>query len=87
MLSGKMHFGDIYALFVVGNLLIFVLFNMMSKDAIISLYTMMSTLGYCLLPMLFVGIIGIFASLRNTYGIVLSLGLSGWCAYSASAYV
>ncbi len=31
MLSGKMHFGDIYALLVVGNFLIFLLVNLMSQ--------------------------------------------------------
>lgn len=29
--SGKVHFGDIYALFVMGNLLIYLLFNLMSQ--------------------------------------------------------
>lgn len=65
MLSGKMHFGDIYALFVVGNLLSFLLFNLMSKKDPISLYTIMSILGYCLLPMLIVGLVGIFVALKN----------------------
>ena len=87
MLSGKMHFGDIYALFVLGNILIFVLFNLMSSNEIISLYAIMSTLGYCLFPMLLVGLVGIFMKLQNSLGILLSLGLSGWCAYSASAYI
>lgn len=31
LLSGKMHFGDIYALYVVGNILIFILVNLMSQ--------------------------------------------------------
>lgn len=31
LLSGKIHFGDIYALFVIGNILMFLLFNLMSK--------------------------------------------------------
>jgi hypothetical protein len=60
MLSGKMHFGDIYAIFVLGNVLAFTLFNLMSKKDIVSLYSIMSALGYCLLPMLFVGLVGIF---------------------------
>ena len=31
LLSGKYHFGDIYAMFVVGNILSYFFFNMMSK--------------------------------------------------------
>jgi hypothetical protein len=65
MLSGKMHFGDIYAIFVVGNFLIFLLFNFMSQSEIISLYTIMSVLGYCLLPMLVLGFLGILLALNN----------------------
>lgn len=86
LLSGKMHFGDIYALFIVGNLLIFILFNLMSK-LILPLYNIMSTLGYCLLPMLIVGFLGIIVPLQNTFGIILSLSLSAWSAYSASNYL
>lgn len=31
LLSGKIHFGDIYAIFVFGNLLMYFLFNFMSQ--------------------------------------------------------
>ena len=31
LLSGKIHFGDIYAIFVIGNLLLYFLFNLMSQ--------------------------------------------------------
>ena len=31
LLSGKIHFGDIYAIFVVGNILLYFLFNFMSQ--------------------------------------------------------
>lgn len=65
MLSGKMHFGDIYAIFVIGNFLIFILFNFMSQSEIISLYTIMSVLGYCLLPMLVLGFLSILLVLNN----------------------
>ncbi len=65
MLSGKMHFGDIYAIFVIGNFLIFILFNFMSQSEIISLYTIMSVLGYCLLPMLVLGFLSILLALNN----------------------
>ena len=31
LLSGKVHFGDIYAIFIVGNFFIYMLFNFMSQ--------------------------------------------------------
>lgn len=47
----------------------------------------MSTLGYCLLPMLIVGAFGILFSLKNAFGIILSMGLSVWSAYCASSFI
>ena len=31
LLAGKSHFGDIYVMFIVGNILSYILFNLMSK--------------------------------------------------------
>lgn len=31
LFSGQIHFGDIYALFIIGNLLLFTLFNFMAR--------------------------------------------------------
>lgn len=87
LLSGKIHFGDIYAIFVIGNFLLYFLFNFMSQVEIIPLYSMMSTLGYALLPMLILGFFGIFTSMKGTAGIILSLGISGWSSLAASNFV
>ena len=84
LLSGKIHFGDIYAIFVLGNILLYFLFNFMSQVDIIPLYSIMSTLGYALLPMLILGVCGIFASLKGNVGILLSLAVSGWASLAAS---
>lgn len=47
----------------------------------------MSTLGYCLMPMLIVALLGVLFPLKNTFGILLSLGLSMWSAYCATNFV
>jgi hypothetical protein len=31
LFSGQIHFGDIYALFIIGNLVMFILFNFMAR--------------------------------------------------------
>lgn len=31
LLAGKVHFGDIYAIFIFGNILVYMLFNFMSQ--------------------------------------------------------
>ena len=84
LLAGKVHFGDIYAIFVIGNILVYFLFNFMSQAEIIPLYTIMSTVGYSLLPMLILGLCGVFISLKGTTGILLSLAVSGWASLAAS---
>ena len=84
LLSGKVHFGDIYAIFVVGNILMYFLFNFMSQIDVIPLYSIMSTVGYALLPMLLLGFFGIFSSLKGNMGIIISLAVSGWASLAAS---
>lgn len=43
----------------------------------------MSTLGYALLPMLALGLIGIIFEMRGTFGIFLSLLIAAWSSFSA----
>jgi hypothetical protein len=87
LLAGKVHFGDIYAIFVVGNLLLYFLFNFMSQVEIISLYSVMSTMGYSMLPMLILGSFGIFMPMKGTLGITLSFLVSGWSSFAASNFI
>ena len=47
----------------------------------------MSTLGYGLLPMLVLGLFGVVFSLKSTFGILLSLGISVWSSVSASKFM
>jgi hypothetical protein len=47
----------------------------------------MSTVGYALLPMLLLGFLGIFISMKGTVGILLSLAVSGWSSLAASNFV
>jgi hypothetical protein len=53
----------------------------------IPLYNIMSTVGYALLPMLLLGFLGIFTSMKGTAGILLSLAVSGWSSLAASNFV
>lgn len=43
----------------------------------------MSTLGYALLPMLILGFLGIFFSLKGTVGIFISLSIAFWASLAA----
>lgn len=87
LLSGKLQFGDIYALFVIGNILLFLLFNFMSQLEIIPLYSIMSTVGYSLIPMLLLGFLRIFTSMKGPAGIILCLTISCWSSLAASNFI
>jgi protein YIPF5/7 len=95
LLGGKMHFSDIEGAFIIGSMLLYVLFNFMNKVPMsssqstdnISLYTIMSFMGYALLPMLFLAVVGIFTGLASGAGAVVGLGLAGWSSWVSSAWV
>ena len=47
----------------------------------------MSTLGYGLLPMLLLGFVGIFVSLKSGLGISVALSAAAWSSYSAGNFM
>ena len=73
VLQYKTCFGYIYSISLFGSVLIFMLLNLMSKDKEILLYNTISVLGYCLIPIVILGFIAIFLSMKNIFGGVLSL--------------
>jgi hypothetical protein len=87
LLAGKVQFGDVYAIFVVGNFMLYLLFNLMSQVETISLYNIMSAMGYSMIPMLILGLVGIFISMKGPIGIGVSLGVSGWSSFAASTFI
>jgi len=50
----------------------------------VPLYNFMSFLGYSLLPMLFLALVGIFVNLNGVAGVVCGYVLAGWSAFSGS---
>jgi len=83
MLAGKIHFGYIYGLGLVGTLSLYTLLNLMSQEGV-AVGTTVSVLGYCLLPMVLLSGISIVISLKGTIGTASALLAIIWCAYSAS---
>lgn len=53
----------------------------------VSLYFIMSCLGYCLLPMLLLALGGILFPLINIGGVLASLLLGGWCSQACGNLV
>ncbi|XP_013780315.2 protein YIPF5-like [Limulus polyphemus] len=83
LLSGKVHFGYVYGIGVLGCLAMYALLNMMSISGISAGCTV-SVLGYCLLPMVILSGVSIIFSLKGIFGIVIAIIVIFWCALSAS---
>jgi len=83
LLTGKVHFGYIYGFGVVGCLLMYVILNLMSDEAI-SVDRTMSILGYSLLPIVLLALCAIVLDLRGFIGLLLALTVILWCTVNAT---
>lgn len=83
MLSGKITFGYIYGIGVVGCIAMYTLLNLMSMTGV-SVGVIISVLGYCLLPMVILSFTAVLLSLQGVLGIVLTVIAVLWCSASAS---
>jgi hypothetical protein len=83
LLSGKLHFGYIYGLGVVGSISMYLILNLMS-DVGIDIWRTISILGYCLLPMVFLSVLPLAMNLHSMFGVLLTALAILWCTNSAS---
>jgi hypothetical protein len=83
LLSGKLHFGYIYGIGLVGCLAMYCLLNLMSLSGV-SVGIIISVLGYCLLPMVFLSFLAAILALTGIVGFVLVSVTVLWCSISAS---
>lgn len=86
LLAGKLQFGYIYGLAAGGSFGICALINVMSQRGGIDLYRTMSILGYGLIPIVFLAFIGIFISLKSTFGTVASALCVCWATATSSRF-
>ncbi|KAK7096707.1 protein YIPF5-like [Littorina saxatilis] len=83
LLTGKLSFGYIYGIGLVGCVAMYCLLNLMSMTGV-SVGVCISVLGYCLLPMVFLSFSSVVLSLQGIAGIVLVCVAVAWCSISAS---
>lgn len=83
LLTGKVHFGYIYGFGLVGCLVMYVILNLMSEEAI-SVDRTMSILGYSLLPILLLATLNIFVDLKGSLGMAVSFLVILWCTVNAT---
>ncbi|EGC29289.1 hypothetical protein DICPUDRAFT_159146 [Dictyostelium purpureum] len=83
LMSGKVQFGYIYGLGLIGCVSMYFVLNLMSEKGI-DIYRVISVLGYCLLPMIFLSFTSLAININGLVGYIL-IGVSIiWSTYSAS---
>ncbi|KAI5819622.1 hypothetical protein BZA77DRAFT_259541 [Pyronema omphalodes] len=85
LLSGKVHFGYIYGVALLGSISLHLLFNLMSPPThALNYIRSASVLGYCLLPLVFSSGLGVAYPLDGLVGYFLSVAAIVWSTYAAS---
>lgn len=85
LLAGsKAHFGYVYGLAVTSCLLMYILQALMSSTGNITLSSVASVLGYCLLPVVVLAGLSIFTTLKGPIGMMIAALAVGWATVSAS---
>jgi len=85
LLAGKVHFGYIYGIGVIGCLAMYSLLNLMSMSNV-SFGIIISVLGYCLLPMVLLSFFAVIFSLQGMVGTLLTPFTVAWCSMCASKF-
>lgn len=83
LLTGKLQFGAIYGVGLLGCLALHGLLNAMSANGV-GLGVVISVLGYCLLPIVGLAGLNVLLSLQGMLGAVLASTAILWCSWSAS---
>lgn len=83
--GNKAHFGYIYGISVMSCLLMYCLLNLMStQNSLFSLTSVGSILGYCLLPIVALSVLGVVVSFQGLVGVFLSLFAVLWSSIASS---
>ncbi|KAK9379909.1 uncharacterized protein V2V93DRAFT_372665 [Kockiozyma suomiensis] len=85
LLSGKIHFGYIYGVALLGLISLHLIMNLMANVGGIDFIRTASVLGYCLLPLVVASALGVIVSVDNVIGYFFCALAIFWCTYSSSA--
>jgi hypothetical protein len=86
LLAGKLAFGYIYGLSIFSAIGVWLLINMMSQRGGIDLYRTCSILGYGLIPIDLLALIGVVVSLKTSFGTVVSALCIFWSTATSSRF-
>mmetsp|Transcript_39039 Transcript_39039/g.105684 ORF Transcript_39039/g.105684 Transcript_39039/m.105684 type:complete len:264 (-) Transcript_39039:73-864(-) len=86
LLAGKLVLGLLYGWGLTSCIFICLLINVMSQRGGIDLYCTTSILGYGLIPVVLLAFIGIFVSLKSSFGTVISAICIFWATATSSRF-
>ena len=86
LLAGKIHFGYIYGFGLFGCLATTLVLNLMSPSDSISVWTVVSILGYSLLPVNMLAAMNVFYRIKHMggIGVILAALTICWCTFSST---
>jgi len=84
LLTGKIHFNYIYGIGALGCIAMYGLLLLMNVTNEVAFTTVVSVLGYCLLPIVGLAALGVGFSLQGWLGTAAAAAAVCWCSYSAS---
>ena len=86
LFSGKIHFGYIFGLALIGCTALYMVLNLLSQRSSIDLFSVVSVVGYALLPIVALSVLTIVVNLRGVVGLILSALTILWCTYTATRF-
>jgi hypothetical protein len=86
LLAGKLHFGFVYGFGLSGCIFMTLILNLLNPNGAVSMWTVVSILGYALLPVNLLACMNIFMRVHKlgVWGMVLAVLVIVWCT-TASA--
>jgi hypothetical protein len=86
LLAGKMHFGYVYGFGLSGCLAMTILLNLLNPNGAVSMWTVISILGYALLPVNLLAGINVLYRIHkmSVVGMVLAVVIILWCTAAST---
>jgi hypothetical protein len=86
LLSGKLHFGYVYGFGISGWVAMTLLLNLLNPNGAVSAWTVVSILGYALLPVNFLAGVNVVFRIGKLgwMGMVLAMLTIGWCTAAST---
>jgi hypothetical protein len=82
--GGKLPLGSVYGLVTMSCIAMYILLTLMSTEGSVTLGSVVSILGYCLLPVVVLSVFGVFLPLYSSLGFVCAALAVVWSSLSAS---